>query len=389
MKLFTPLNPRTTALISLGLISLASVRAEETPNAVLTTLSSTTLSGYVDTSMSWMFGSGEKLYGRSYDQGSNSGPGQNKQDGFNLNVVNLVLEKPLADGAWSAGYRVQLFMGPDANTLASSSSFNPSSDFAVKEANVALRVPVGNGLDFRLGVWTELLGYEISESYLNPNYSRSWGFFLEPIIHTGLLTSYKFNDSISASVGFVDNGVASNAINSRSKTESEKSYTALLTLTAPESFGVLKGTILNFSFLDSGTSGRDNPINYYAGVIVPTPLKGFSVGICDDYRANGLFDHSYENAFGAYLMYEATEKLKFASRTEYATGSVGAWNVPSDGKHNVELLGETFTVDYSIWKNVVTRGELRWDHSLTDQKMFGNGDEGDAVSLTLNVVYRF
>lgn len=112
------LNPRTAALIALGVVSLPSgLNAEEVPNSVLTTLSSTTLSGYVDTSMSWMLGSGEKLYGRSYDQDSNSGAGQNKQDGFNLNVVNLVLEKPLVDGAWSAGYRVQLFMGPDANTL--------------------------------------------------------------------------------------------------------------------------------------------------------------------------------------------------------------------------------------------------------------------------------
>jgi hypothetical protein len=38
---------------------------------------------------------------------------------------------------------------------------------------------------------------------------------------------------------------------------------------------------------------------------------------------------------------------------------------------------------------VVTRGELRWDHSLTGQRMFGNGNQRDAVSLTLNFVYKF
>ena len=140
-----------------GIITIpARLPAEETQqNPVLTAVSATTLSGYVDTSASWMFGTGEKLYGRSYDQGANSAPGQNKQDGFNLNVVDLTLEKPLEENGWSAGYRVQLFMGPDANALASSSSFNPTSDFAIKEANVALRAPIGNGLDFRLGVWTE------------------------------------------------------------------------------------------------------------------------------------------------------------------------------------------------------------------------------------------
>ncbi len=372
------------ALTAAGIIGIAScLHAEEAPlNPVLTAVSSTTLSGFVDTSATWAFGSGNNLYGRSYD-------GPNKQDGFNLNVVGLTLEKPLDESRWAAGYRVQTFLGPDAVALASSSSFT-SSDFAIKEANVALRAPIGNGLDFRLGVWTELLGYEISESHLNPNYSRSWGFFLEPIIHTGLLTTYKFNDSVSAAIGVTDNGVFSNAINSRgSTTESKKSYTGLLTLTAPESFGFLKGTVVNMSFLVTGASGRMNPVNWYGGITIPTPIKNLSIGISDDYRANGLFDGSHENAADVYLLYQATDKLKFANRLEYATGSAGALGVPVDGTHDVALLGETFTVDYSLWKNVVTRGELRWDHSLTGQRMFGTGDKRDAVSLTLDVVYKF
>lgn len=386
MKPLIHLNhPWTAVLTAAGVISMAScLRAEEAaqPNSILTAVSSTTLSGYVDTSATWALGSGNNLYGRSYD-------GPNKQDGFNLNVVSLTLEKPLDEGRWAAGYRVQTFLGPDAVALASSSSLTPS-DFAIKEANVALRAPIGNGLDFRLGVWTELLGYEISESHLNPNYSRSWGFFLEPIIHTGLLMSYKFNESINASVGVTDNGIFSNAINSRgSTTESEKSYTGLLTLTAPESFGFLKGATLNMSFLVTGASGRMNPVNWYGGITMPTPIKNLSIGISDDYRANGLFDGSHENAVDVYLLYQATDKLKFASRTEYATGSAGAFGVPVDGTYDVALLGETFTVDYSIWKNVVTRGELRWDHSLTGQRMFGDGNQRDAVSLTLDVVYKF
>lgn len=386
------LHPCTLCLISAGVISLASVlRAEEVqPHPVLTAISATSLSGFVDASINWMPGKGNRLFGRSFDQGSNSAPGQNKQDGFNLNLVSLTLENPLDEGKWSAGYRVQMLMGPDANALASSSSFNPVGDFAIKEANVALRAPIGNGLDFRLGVWTELLGYEVTESFLNPNYSRSWGFFIEPIIHTGLLTSYKFNDCISALFGIVDNGVASNAINSRSVTESEKSYTGLLTLTAPESFGFLGGSVLYLSILDSGTSGRMDPVNYYAGITMPTPIKGLSVGIADDYRANGQFDHSYENAADFYLLYQASEKLKFASRTEYATGSAGAWGViPSPEEQNVKLFGQTLTADYSLWKNIVTRGEVRWDHSLTGQRMFGDGNQRNAISLTLDVVYRF
>lgn len=59
-------------------------------------------------------------------------------------------------------------------------------------------------------------------------------------------------------------------------------------------------------------------------------------------------------------MYQVTEKLNFASRTEYATGSAGAWGViPGPNENNVKLLGETFTVDYSFWANAITRLELR------------------------------
>src|SRR5437016_6142708 len=97
-------NQWTLGLVAAGVVSAASVsRGEEAPSQVLTALSSTTLSGYVDTSAIWKIGSdhgkGSFIPGRSFD---NAG----KMDGFNLNVVKLILEKPLDEGQWSAGYRV-------------------------------------------------------------------------------------------------------------------------------------------------------------------------------------------------------------------------------------------------------------------------------------------
>jgi hypothetical protein len=44
-----------------------------------------------------------------------------------------------------AGYKMDLFFGPDANTLFSQSS-GITADFAIKQAFVAVRAPVGNGL---------------------------------------------------------------------------------------------------------------------------------------------------------------------------------------------------------------------------------------------------
>ena len=105
----TNVNKWTLGLAAVGLISLpAVVQAEEKPNQLLTALSTTTISGYVDTSAHWNPGTG------------NANPPAiafhtpSKQDGFNLNVVNVVLEKPLDESTWSAGYKVDMIYGPNA-----------------------------------------------------------------------------------------------------------------------------------------------------------------------------------------------------------------------------------------------------------------------------------
>src|SRR5258706_8229150 len=99
----------TLGLAAVGAISLASAaKAEEKASSVMTALSSTTLSGYVDTSAQWNFGTGNGGL-PVYKFG-----GSDKADGFNLNVVQIRLEKALDEAEWAAGYRVDLWAGPDA-----------------------------------------------------------------------------------------------------------------------------------------------------------------------------------------------------------------------------------------------------------------------------------
>src|SRR5437870_9134435 len=124
-------NRWTIALAAVGVVSLASAaRAEEKASSVMTALSSTTLSGYVDTSAQWNFGTGNARL-PDYKFG-----GSSKADGFNLNVVQLRIEKPLDEAEWAAGYRVDLWAGPDANTLGTGSFSHESgttSDFAIRQ----------------------------------------------------------------------------------------------------------------------------------------------------------------------------------------------------------------------------------------------------------------
>ena len=426
-------NQWTLGLAAVGVISLASaVQAEEAQHQVMTALSSTTLSGYVDTSASWWFGNqnptggaaGGVLPGRAFD-------GANRQDGFNLDVVKVQLSKPLDEGQWSAGYNVGLLFGPDANLLNTTSTlFGNTSDFAIENANVVVRAPVGNGLDITMGVFNSPIGYESFDAVDDPNFSRSLGYQLEPTVLTGVMASYRFNDILSVKGGVADNAmtagtVTGNAINQRSNLESLKTYFGEFSLTAPDSMGFLKGAALYGGIIDNGMSSFDyvtrwaprnaaaptasnsvNPINFYAGATVPTPLTGLTLGAAYDYRASGLYNYSYENDIAGYLVYQCTEKLKFADRVEYATGSAGAWTVmpegygglpaqPGSATDNVRIFSNTATVDYSLWANVITRAEVRWDHSLTGQNIygapntFGGANERNALTLALNVIYKF
>src|SRR5437899_7280071 len=115
-------NKWTVGLAAVGLVSLASVaQAEEkVASTVMTALSATTLSGYVDTSAQWNFGTGNDRL-PDYKFG-----GASKADGFNLDVVQIRIEKPLDEQDWAAGYRVDLWAGPDANVLNTQSAFGNS-----------------------------------------------------------------------------------------------------------------------------------------------------------------------------------------------------------------------------------------------------------------------
>ncbi len=407
-------NPWTVALLGAGIVSApAVIQAEEKPNFVQTALASTTLSGYVDTSVQWNWGTGNEFL-PPYAFG-----GSGKADGFNLNVVELRLDKPVeAADVWGAGYHVDLLAGPDANAFFTQSS-GVGADFGVKQAYVALHAPVGNGLDFKLGVWDTIIGYEVFESANNPNFTRSYGYTLEPTTHTGLLASYQVCDTLSLSAGIANsfgptiNGRAHDPFGSQA--ESFKTYMASATFTAPTNTGFLAGSTLsaciingfNQGILDRTTATFGmNETHYYVGGTMNTPVSGLKFGAAFDY-IDVHNSHGDMYALGGYAAFQATEKLSFYGRAEYVrqrgdAAILGTTTLP-DGvtlsmpERAMEL---TATVQYDLWKNVLSRLELRWDRSLSGQKVWGNVHEnGEATGLSgglknefeliANVVYKF
>ena len=388
-------NKWTVALAATGVVSLASAVQADESHPVNTALSSTTLSGYVDTSAIWNLGSGSQVANRFANTASD------RQDGFNVNTVKLQLEKPIDEGTWSAGYKVETMFGPDANVMPGALT----SGVAIKQAYAALRAPIGNGIDFKVGQFDPIVGYEVTDSYANPNFSRSLGFNnLEPFGHTGILASYQVNDIIGVSGG-VANGDSGFGLNGGSLTasgfasgqvggsmrgllaESARVYMGSVVVKAPESTGWLAGSSLYVGAVNGDANGAKNdPTLLYVGVSLATPIKELTLGASADLLFNaGLGGQSYANAYAFYTGYQITEKLKANNRFEYATSGYGAF-LP--GRTQDKIIGETFTLDYALWANVLTRGEFRWDRSVDGGANPFNGQKND-LSLTASIVYKF
>jgi len=388
-------NPWTVALLGAGIVSIPAItQAEEKPNFVQTALASTTLSGYVDTSAQWNPGTGnENLPPYAFG-------GSGKADGFNLNVVELRLDKPVeAADVWGAGYHVDLLAGPDANAFATQSS-HIAADFGVKQAYIALHAPLCNGLDFKLGVWDTIIGYEVFESALNPNFTRSYGYSLEPTTHTGLLATYQFCDWLSANAGIANtfgptiNGRAFQPNPPNSQAESWKTYMASATFTAPTNCGFIGGSTLTACVINGFNQGLFQPVpgglvganetHYYVGGTMNTPVTGLKCGLAfDDVEVHN--GHGEIWCVGAYAAFQATEKLSVYGRAEYIRQR-GEWALlaPLPDKA-IEL---TATVQYDLWKNVLSRLEVRWDHSVSGTGVWGdNADLKNEVVLLANLVY--
>jgi len=429
-------NKWTLGLAAVGAVSLVSVaQAEEKGSSVMTTVSSTILSGYVDTSAEWNPGTGNAHVANfKYNAG--------KQDGFNLDSILVTLEKPMDETEWSSGYKVDLFYGPDANRLGTTIGGLAATDFAIKQAYVALRTPVGNGIDWKLGVFDSVVGYESTEAVKDPNFTRSYGHTIEPSTHTGLLGSYRAADWIMFQAGIANTtgpiiggenlgsgivGVASAGRANPPKSESYKTYMASIALTAPSDWGVLGGSMLYGGVVNGwggGILASGVQTSLYVGATINTGITGLRAGISYDYFGKqsqnypnfgfGPFPESWANSVALYASFQATEKLSFHGRAEYfweSTGKGSGNTGPVAGPDKVLAL--TATAQYDLWKNVLSRLEFRWDHQAGNQTGGINGGyyggslvgaaaganvgvpsgigatKHDAFILAANVIYKF
>ena len=422
-------NKWTLGLAAVGAVSMAStVRADEAKlSAVQTALSNTTISGYVSTSMNWELNPGNSSVGNS--PGGNIPLQTGKANGFNLDVVKLSIAKPQDESPWASGYQVDLLFGPDAvgwNPVSSGtgSGYADNGDsVAIQQAYVTLRTPIGNGIDWKVGVFNTIIGYESFDAGSNPNYTRSWGWAVEPTEHTGVLGSYKVNDEWSFSAGVANTlstGInTSNDYSTSNGSPWHKTVMGSVTFNAPSNWGWASGSafyagmVYGFAGGQQGTpyspgstfgSQGGNQVNYYAGATLNSPWKNVTFGAAFDYVQNlggvqytisetaGV--HADDYIWGLYNTIKASDKLSFNSRAEY-------WEV--DAKSGASLgsdggIALTETVEYDLWANVVSRLEVRYDKVVNSDYYSAAGyilptgvsiDKSSSVGIYANLIYKF
>jgi hypothetical protein len=390
-------NKWTKGLAAAGVVSLASAaQAGDANETVMTAVSSTTLSGYVSVSALWNPGTGNAAVpGQPFRGGTALA-----QDSFAADVFSLSVSKPQDESEWAAGYNTQLWFA-ETSGAGTAPGLSIGGAIQLKNANIDLRLPVGNGIDLKVGIFDAIIGYESSDYNANPNYTRNYGWFLEPTTHEGVLASYAVNDLLSVSAGIANSynptvgGVANPA-------ESQKAYMASAALTAPDSAGFLAGGSLYVGVVDGinaaggGTTGDTTSI--YVGATLPTPIEGLAVGIGWDYRMEngpnssgtgvaGATSGAWASALAGYLSYDVTEKIAAHYRIDWAKGTDNTFGNDANGTED-KLLSNTITLDYKAWENVISRLEVRWDHSLDAQYRYGVADRND-IAIIGNFIYQF
>ncbi len=334
---------------------------------------------------------------RSFDGDANS---------FRPNMAQIVLEKVASsEGAMTdrAGFRVKLNAGEDAKFTGGNTG---SDEFDFQEAYVQYIAPIENGVTFQAGRMNTLIGYEVIESPLNPNFSRSFLFGMgEPFTVTGFRASYDFSDSVSFAASAINSFTGLQADNN-----SSKSIEALLSLSPMDNVGI---SVFGF-WGPEGVRGEKDADRVQVGGILDVQVTDQLELVLEGYYGNqanasrtpdstippGV--NARWNGVAGYFIYDFTEQWGLHVRGEVfedaaaffscggSQGSAGNALVCSDVDITDQTLWETtWTVQYKPVPNLITRAEFRYDKSdrLTFQDGAGVGN--NQTTLAAEAIFLF
>ncbi|MEC4890122.1 MAG: outer membrane beta-barrel protein [Nitrospira sp.] len=351
---------------------------------------------------------------------------------FMPHMAQLMLERP-ADAGGSAldraGFRARLNFGPDARVTRARTNYQPGvagAEMDFQELYAEYILPVGNGLKVQAGKINTLIGYEVINSWENPNFSRTFMFGLgQAFTTTGIRFTYTFNPVVTASVGVV-NGWDNVDDNNKGKT-----VEWLVAITPHERFGVnFYGSVgpeqsNTVGGVVSGAGTNASAQRTVVGSIITFKATSQDTIILEPYYANEANanlvagqtgKNARWNGIGAYYLHDFDDQWSMRLRGEIFedaggaractgvvagsvgafTGAPGGWNTCAGATASAAatavaqtLWETTYTLQYKPVPSLITRAEFRYDHSNKNVFLNGNERTNNQETLSFQVVYLF
>jgi len=346
------------------------------------------ISGFLDTAYNWSSNhphNPANISGRIFNKDYNQ---------IQFNNFNLTLDKPEKD--WGVGLHLSGMFGREGALLRESTLWGktlhkePSAELF--ESYVTTTIPVGEGLQFKGGLFVTLLGAEIISqpgSY-NNNISNSFNFFFGiPFRHLGGLFTYPALKTLSVTGGLVtgwddprDNNGA-------------PSFLGGVNFTPSDTFGLASSII--FGPEQTRNTGRTRVTWSNVATIKPmdplTLLLEYTFGT--EKKAStptGIKNAQWYN-FAAVGSWSWTDRFSTALRTELfldggASRTLGF--AATKPIFNVALGEATLTAAYKFTKMLQGRAEFRqdWANRAVFQKGSGNAD-ANQTTLAVQMLYQY
>ncbi len=379
----------TLTLISLGalaapLVGQAPPPPIPDPAAAPAPPPSFKLSGYAEASyVSSTQPVGNTIVGRLYDRYS---------DAFTLNAWKLAVDRAFNAKKMDAGVHADLIVGQNA-TLLRSSGFDLGTDADVTQLYVTLNLPTknGNGVQFKIGKMVTLMGVEVIEDVVNPNWSEGLQFiYVENFTSTGVELDFKPSSAVDVELR-VDNGWDRIVV-----PDGHKSFMGRVGIAASAntSLGVVAYVGDQEPSISAARYGVDVLLNQKAGSKTSIWVQGdWGKEKANANLPNPAADASWW-AVGGWLATDLSPKANLALRADYLddadgfrTGAppTGVLGFPASAGGAQKLWTLTGTLNAKTWPNVLLRPEVRYDHSnLTPF----NGKNGQAT-FALSVAYQY
>jgi hypothetical protein len=314
-----------------------------------------------------------------------------------LNQLELLIvrapdvAKAAKEGRFDLGFTAEMIYGSDSRLIHSNglsiygSNTHPINQFDPAQMFVDLILPVGNGLDIRVGKFGTLLGYEVTNPTLNALYSHSFLFgFGVPISQSGALAIYNLNDKVT-----LTGGVTRGWDQSTKDNNDAVDFLGQVKYVATEELTLyVNGSV--------GPQRADDNSDYryeVEGIATYTPKDSQWTYALDSVLAldeNAALNGNNAYWYGAigYVGYKINDGLTVNARGEWFRDDGGS-RLGTDASFFEATLGLKVTpfAQDRVLSNLFFRPEIRWDYATKD--FFDGGAKHDQWTFGIDGIFTF